>query len=1131
MAITTRQNNIYAAEDWKVLYQSFINADFESYDFQTLRKSMIDYIKAYYPEDFNDYIESSEFIALIDLIAYVTQNISYRVDLNARENFLATAERRESILRLARLVSYNPKRSVNASGMLKLASVSTTEDVYDSNGENLANRRIDWNDINNQDYLEQITLILNAALVDTQRIGNPNGSKTLNGVLTEEYQVNIPSGSVPVYGFTSSIDSVTVNFEIVSASFENTDYIYEKAPSNVSPFSFLYRSDGKGTGSANTGFFVLFKQGTLRSSDFTIDQAIPNRQVLINTSNVNNNDVWLYELDSNNDLYRLWTQVPSVIGNNVIYNSLSKDIRTLYSVQSRESDQIAYVFGDGIFADMPRGSYRSYFRQSNGLTYDINTDDMQGITLSVTYLNKYNIQHTLTMVFNLEQQVYNAAQRETIEEIRTNAPQNYYTQNRMVNGEDYNIFPVTATNEIIKAKAVNRTSSGISRYLDVIDPSAKYSSTNVFCEDGVLFEETFSNNFDFEFANEMDILRIIRDRIEPILRDVSSKQYYYNQYPRITVTTTTWEQSTTSTNISTGYFKNNIGSPVPLGSTAPDNRKWLVNNSLVKFNAPSGKYFKADGSLHTGVVGAPGTFSSIWAMIKNVVGDGMNGGLGNLSNGSGPVTLTEKIGDGAEVAEIIPQFDTDLTSAIETTILNKIFNHEEFGLRFDTTDREWHVVLAENLDTSGGFGFAYAGDTTGLRKDASWLIRFSSTGVLYTTTYRGLKYSFESDLETRFYFDNSIKIYDSRTGQTVVDQINVFKMNSKPDANEALDQDYIWQIYGLDTEFAGNTNTRRVLVTFLDSDDDGIPDNPDQFTSVVAPTVNPNNKIVFFEKFVETDGGQQYRLTKKTVNVDYDLETNLPSDLTIFSDGQVIYLTLDKKFKIYNASDSTLLNSTDYLAYTGRKDLYFNYKHNSPSDRRINPGLSNIIDLYILTQAYSNQFMRYIKDSTGVVTKPDASTTTDLSTQFGNLLDYKMLSDEIIFHPVKYKVLFGSKADSNLQAQFKIVKNPQSSITDTEIKTKTVEAINDYFNDANWDFGDTFYFTELSAYIHTELSPHIATVLIVPKGTNQNFGSLFEIECNSDEVFISDAKVENVEIIDAITASKIRATGNIITSA
>jgi hypothetical protein len=118
----------------------------------------------------------------------------------------------------------------------------------------------------------------------------------------------------------------------------------------------------------------------------------------------------------------------------------------------------------------------------------------------------------------------------------------------------------------------------------------------------------------------------------------------------------------------------------------------------------------------------------------------------------------------------------------------------------------------------------------------------------------------------------------------------------------------------------------------------------------------------------------------------------------------------------------------------------------------------------------------------------------------------------------------------NLQAQFKIVKNPQSSVTDTEIKTRAVEAINDYFDDGNWDFGDTFYFTELSAYIHNELAPHIATVLIVPKGTNQGFGSLFEIECNSDEIFISDAKVENIELIDAVTASKIRASGTIVTS-
>jgi len=1133
MALTTRQNTIYEAEDWKVLYQSFINADFESYDFETLRKSMIDYLQVHYPEDFNDYIESSEFIALIDLIAYMGQNISYRIDLNARENFLATAERRESILRLARLVSYNSKRNVNASGLLKLQSMVTSEDVYDSNGTNLANTTITWNDINNIDYAEQVNLILNAAMVTTQKVGTPNLSSIINNVKTEQYQINIPAGILPVYSFTESIDNMSMDFEIVSATIKDKTYVYEDAPSNVSSFGMLYRNDGKGNGSANTGFFVYFKQGILQAANFAIDDTIPNRQVLINSSNVNNDDVWLYELDSNNDLYRLWTKVQASTGNNIIYNSLSKDVRTIYSVNSRENDQIAYIFGDGIFTDIPRGNFRGYFRQSNGLNYSISTDDMQNVTVIVQYVNKNNITHSLTMTYSLQSEVTNAANRETLDDIRTKAPQSYYTQNRMVNGEDYNIFPITTTSDIIKAKATNRTSSGISRYLDVVDPTAKYSSTNVFGTDGILFREYFSNTFDFEFANEMDILRVIRDKIEPILRDVSSKHYYFDQYDRITVGTTTWEQSTTSTNSSTGYFKNSLGSSVPIGTASPssDNRKYLAASSLVKFNAPAGKYFKSDGSLHTGSVGAPNTFADIWAMIKSVTGDGHNSGAGNLASGAGPVTISELISDGAEVTEIIPQFVTDLPSSMETSMLTKIFKHEEFGLRFDATTRTWVIILAADLDTTSVFSFAYAGDTTGLKKDSSWLIRLKSNGTIYTTTYRGLKYSFESDMETRFYFDSSVKIYNSRTAKTITDQINVLNINTKPDALTAMDRDHIWQIYGLDTEFSGATNSRRVLVTFLDSDADGIPDNPDQFTLVVAPIISPTSKYVFFEKFTIASGEEQFQLTTKTVNVTYATAIALAAaSTTLFTDKEVIYLTTDKAFRVFNKTDSTFLVSTDYKIYTGRKTLKFNYKHNSPSDRRINPGLSNIIDMYVLTRAYSNAYTTYIQDNTGTVITPEANTTTELSTQFSNLLDYKMLSDEIIFHPVKYKPIFGNKSSSSLQASFKIVKNSATTVTDTEIKTQTIEAINDYFNINNWDFGETFYFTELAAYIHNQLTPYIATVLIVPKGTNQNFGSLFEIQSNSDEVFISDAKVEDVDIIDAVTASKIRASGTIVTS-
>ena len=39
----------------------------------------------------------------------------------------------------------------------------------------------------------------------------------------------------------------------------------------------------------------------------------------------------------------------------------------------------------------------------------------------------------------------------------------------MVTGEDYNIVPLTANQEIIKVKSTNRVRSGISRYFDLKD--------------------------------------------------------------------------------------------------------------------------------------------------------------------------------------------------------------------------------------------------------------------------------------------------------------------------------------------------------------------------------------------------------------------------------------------------------------------------------------------------------------------------------------------------------------------------------------------------------------------------------------------------------------------------------------
>ena len=138
--IVIRQNDLFLGEEWSAIYKTFTNVNFKAYSFDTIKAAMIEYIRVNYPEDFNDWTENSEFIMLIDLLAYMGESLAYRVDMNARDNFLDTAERRESILRLAKMISYTPSRNKPAEGKLKIRSVKTTQLITDHEGRNLQNK-------------------------------------------------------------------------------------------------------------------------------------------------------------------------------------------------------------------------------------------------------------------------------------------------------------------------------------------------------------------------------------------------------------------------------------------------------------------------------------------------------------------------------------------------------------------------------------------------------------------------------------------------------------------------------------------------------------------------------------------------------------------------------------------------------------------------------------------------------------------------------------------------------------------------------------------------------------------------------------------------------------------------------
>ena len=1126
MATTSRQTAIFGVQDWKQIYQAYQEANFQSYDFETLRKSFVDYLRLYYPETFNDYIESSEFIALLDVMAFMGQALAFRTDLNTRENYLDTAERRDSVVRLANLVSYSPKRNIDASGYLKVFNISTTENVTDYNGINLANLTVNWADPTNLDWQEQFTTILNAALVNTQKFGNPSNKQTILGVDTQEYTINLVPGYLPVIPYTATVDTVSMPFEVVTSTSLDATFVYEPPPLPNGQFNILFRNDQQGFLSANTGFFFLFKQGVLQNQDFNLSERITNRAVAINIEGINNTDVWLYQLDNLGNVSNYWEKVQSVYAAAV--EQLAPGTRNIYSVTSRTNDQITLNFGDGVFATIPVGTFRTYVRASNGLTYIINPEEMQSVSVPISYVSRTGQIETLTFTCGITEPVTNAQSRETIAEIKQRAPVQYYTQNRMVNGEDYSQFPFTQYTSILKSAAINRASIGTSRYLDLVDGTGKYSSTNIFASDGALYESNNLFSFQFSWLTTNDISDAVINQVAPLTLRTGMQQFYYANFPRpnIGVLNLTWNQSTSLTNECTGYFKNAAGNPVPIGSYASDNAKYITEGSLVQFAAPSGYYFNGNNRLVVGVPTATDDKLTIWASPIAVYLEGTAQGLGNLPSGIGPVVLNNFVPTGAIPVQVIPVFTTDIPTSVLQSAVTQIQLNQNFGLGYNNLTNTWYVITSNNLAVDADFSLANAQSTAGANLDASWLVQATYSGSSYTVKSRSLDYYFGSVLQTRFFFYTSEPIYDSRTGTVIHDFVNILKVNSQPDNALPMGTDTVVNIIDQPVLSDGLVDDFQVVVSFNRTGGDLAPVNPDFFNDLVAPTVNANQKYVFFRATVDFDNLQRFLLIEPgIVNSDYPTLSEIQREQSQYVVGQVFYAYSENAFYILGVDsldNPTLTLTNEYQAKIGRQSLYFQYRHNSPLTSRIDPGSSNIIDVYVVTNAYYTAYINWLQDTTGVVTEPTPPTIDDLTTAYQGLQNYKMISDNMILNSVDFQPLFGQKAEPALRATIKVIRAAGSTASVSTIKNLVVSSMNAYFDIANWGFGDIFYFSELSAYIHQNIGSVVSSVVLVPLDQNKSFGDLYEIRSAPNQIFVNGATVNDVEVITALTSTNLQ---------
>jgi hypothetical protein len=407
--------NLNIVEDYRRVHEAFERINFNAFDFDTIKASLIEYLRLYFPEDFNDYIESSEVISIIETFAYVGELIAYRLDLNAHELNLDQAEKKESILRLARLISFSASRRQSARGLVKIEAVSTTEEIRDSLNNNLRNRTIRYNDPNNINWQEQFFTVIQAML--NQNFGEPQKSEIIDGITFERYSTKISDLEKGVFPYTVATTVKNVQMELVSTDIE-TSGAKEAVPNPDGDFLILFVNDGQGFGSVGTGFQILTVQGEIVKNSFNFEQPIPNRAVELPQQGLNEADVHVLQVGTvtEDDIVATWSKVDTVQGDTLHFNPGTA--REIYEVVSLNDDRIQINFGDAPFGTIPVGPFNIWVRISEEEPIVIPRNRIQDEEFSFNYTDTEGNPQQGTFRFSLPESIANAVASQDIEDIR-----------------------------------------------------------------------------------------------------------------------------------------------------------------------------------------------------------------------------------------------------------------------------------------------------------------------------------------------------------------------------------------------------------------------------------------------------------------------------------------------------------------------------------------------------------------------------------------------------------------------------------------------------------------------------------------------------------------------------------------
>ena len=96
---------------------------YTSRDFESIKASLVDHAKRYYPDSYKDFNEASFGSLMIDAVSYVGDVLSFYLDYQANESFLDSAIETKNIARVGRQLGFREDGSPSSTGVVAFYAV------------------------------------------------------------------------------------------------------------------------------------------------------------------------------------------------------------------------------------------------------------------------------------------------------------------------------------------------------------------------------------------------------------------------------------------------------------------------------------------------------------------------------------------------------------------------------------------------------------------------------------------------------------------------------------------------------------------------------------------------------------------------------------------------------------------------------------------------------------------------------------------------------------------------------------------------------------------------------------------------------------------------------------------------